>query len=308
MNIFRRIFLWAALFGAFCLLFYYFGKDASAPAPTADEGTLRLLTDGGTTTLSLREYLIGAVAGEMPVSFGSEALKAQAVAIRTYLLASGQHDDAQVCANSACCLAYADEPSLRERWGEAYEDNLAVIARAVDTTAGQYLIYGDEPIQAVFHASSGGSTEDSGALWEPLPYLISVTTPETADTVDGLISRVTVSPEELSAALGLDTDAPPQDWIQDLRLSDSGRVKGVLLAGKAFTGTWLRSIFSLRSTDFTLAWDGADFVFTVTGYGHGVGMSQYGAKLMAAEGYTYAEILAHYYPGTELAIQQNTGG
>ena len=301
MNVFRRIFLWAALFGAFCLLFYFFGET---PAPTsvrtADVGDVHLLKDGKVSVIPLRDYLIGAVAGEMPVSFGEEALKAQTVAIRTYLLASERHDDADICADSRCCLAWADTSSLREQWGKDYETNLALVARAVDETAGLYLTYEDKPIQAVFHASSGGTTEASAAVWAPLPYLVSVETPETADSVENLISQVSVFPDEFAAALALETGDPPEDWIQDVRLSDSGRVKGVLLCGKAFTGTYIRSLFALRSTDFDLSWNGTQFVFTVTGHGHGVGMSQYGAKLLARQGYTYADILAHYYPGTEL--------
>lgn len=301
MNIFRQIFLWASLFGAFCLLFYFFGADPTpVPSLKGDTGTIDLLADGEVMTLPLRDYLISAVAGEMPASFGTEALKAQAVAIRTYTLASRRHESAPICTDSQCCLAYMDTNTLQERWGLNYKENLAAITQAVDDTAGQYLTYGDEPIQAVFHASSSGSTEDSAALWAPLPYLIPVETPETADTVANLISRVAVSPEEVASALALNTDTLPSEWVQDIRLTDSGRVKGVLLGGKAFTGAYLRSTFALRSTDFTLDWDGTDFVFTVTGHGHGIGMSQYGAKLLAAEGYTYAEILAHYYPGTVL--------
>ena len=301
MNIYRRIFLWVALFGAFCLLFYFFGETHTpSSAQEADVGDVRLLKDGEVFVLSLRDYLIGAVAGEMPVSFGEEALKAQAVAIRTYLLASERHDDADICADSQCCLAWADFLTLQERWGENYETNLALVARAVDDTAGMYLTYEDKPIQAVFHASSGGTTESSAAVWASLPYLVSVETPETADTVENLISQVAISPEEFAAALELEPTDSPEDWIQDIRLSDSGRVKGVLLCGKAFTGTYIRTLFSLRSTDFDLTWNGTQFIFTVTGHGHGVGMSQYGAKLLAQQGYTYADILAHYYPGTNL--------
>lgn len=303
MNIFRRIFLWAVLFGAFCLLFYFFGEP-SAPLPDSlrDEGIIEMHTAGGTMSVPLRDYLIGAVAGEMPASFEAEALKAQAVAIRTYLLASKKHDNAQICGDSRCCLAYKSESELEAMWGSEFSRNYARIAGAVDSTAGQYLTYGDKPIQAVFHASSGGTTEDSDALWGALPYLIPVATPETKDTVSNLVSLVTVSPGELAAALELDTDCPPSDWIQGIRLTDSGRVKGVLLAGKAFTGSYLRSVFALRSTDFALTWDGTNFIFTVTGHGHGVGMSQYGADLLARQGCTYDAILAHYYPGTELTV------
>ena len=301
MKIIRQLFLWGALFGAFCLLFFLFGEDAPyIPESTADVEPVALLLGDTTVSLSLRDYLIGAVAGEMPAEFGEEALKAQAVAIRTYLLSAKKHHEAHVCADSRCCLAYKSNEDLKALWGENYEENFARIATAVDSTAGEYITYMDKPIQAVFHASSEGSTEDSAALWGALPYLVSVETPEAAETVSNLVTKVTVSPEEMAHKLGLQTDAPPPEWVEDIRYSDSGRVKGVLLAGKAFTGAYLRSAFFLRSTDFILQWDGENFIFTVTGHGHGVGMSQYGANLLAVGGYTYQEILAHYYSGTEL--------
>lgn len=301
MKIIRQIILWAALFGAFSILFYVFPKKTEPlPEASGDNGIIYLQTGEGILPLPLRDYLIGAVAGEMPASFGPEALKAQAVAIRTYLMASGRHDEADICADSRCCLAYKNPCELKEFWGGDYEKNLTLVSAAVDATAGSYLTYGDEPIQAVFHASSGGSTEDSAALWDPLPYLVSVPTPETTDTVQNLVSQVSVSPEDMASTLSLTTDKDPAHWIQDIRYSDSGRVKGIYLCDKAFTGAYIRSAFSLRSTNFEINWDGENFVFTVTGHGHGVGMSQYGAKLLAADGYTYREILAHYYPETVL--------
>ena len=303
MKIFRQLFLWSTIFGAFCLLFYIFGKEESHIPDVSESDEIFLLHNGESVALPLREYLIGALAAEMPATFGQEALKAQAVAIRSYLMVSGKHDNADICSDSGCCLAYKGPYELMEFWGVDYEEYLAVISDAVDATAGQYLVYRDEPIQAVFHASSGGSTEDSDALWDAIPYLVSVSTPETAESVENLVSHVYVSPEEMATTLTLPADKDPSLWIQDIRCSDSGRVKGIYIGGKAFTGAYIRSAFNLRSTDFTLTWDGTQFVFTVTGHGHGVGMSQYGAKLLAADGYTYREILAHYYPGTELTVQ-----
>ena len=301
MKILRHFILWAALFGGFCLLFYFFREETEPVLPyTAETEVITLLSGEETISLPLRDYLIGAVAGEMPASFGSEALKAQAVAIRTYLMASKRHENADICGDSRCCLAYANICRLQELWGKDYEENLARISHAVDSTAGEYLTYMDEPIQAVFHASSGGMTEASAAIWTPLPYLVSVSSPESVETLSNLVSTVSLSPEELSSALGLKPSTPPEEWLQSTRTHESGRVKGLLLCGKAFTGEHIRSIFSLRSTNFDLMWTGSEFLFTVTGHGHGVGMSQYGAKLLAEQGYTYDEILAHYYPGTEL--------
>lgn len=294
----RKLLLITILFPVLCLVFYLFG---TGEAPSVDPSArLSILHGDEVMTLTLAEYLRGVVAAEMPVSFGPEALKAQAVAARTYVLAAARHENARVCTDSACCLAWCDEDALRAAWGESFGKNLAAVDAAVAATDGEYLVYENEPIQAVFHASSGGATEDSGAIWSALPYLQSVSTPETAETVPGLVTTVTVPAEILADTLALDTDAAPAEWLRAIRRNDAGRVKGVLLGGKAFTGGCIRRAFGLRSTDFDLLWDGENFVFTVTGHGHGVGLSQYGAKLLAAEGWTYGDILAHYYPGTEL--------
>ena len=294
----RKSLLMAILFLILCLFFYCF-EDRETPSVDRSV-SISVLHEGDVMTLTLAEYLCGVLAAEMPVTFGEEALKAQATAARTYVLTARRHENARVCTDSACCLAWCGEEALRAAWGAGFEENLAVIERAVAATDGQYLTYEGQPIQAVFHASSGGTTEDSGAIWSSLPYLTSVATPETAETVPGLVSTVTVPADIFAGTLSLDTDAPPAQWLQALRRNDAGRVKGVLAAGKAFTGSYLRRAFGLRSTDFDLAWDGENFVFTVTGHGHGVGLSQYGAKLLAADGWKYDDILAHYYPGTEL--------
>lgn len=294
----RKLLMMTILFLALCLLFYCFGAN---PAPSVDAAAvIPVLRGDEVMTLSLQEYLRGVVAAEMPVTFGPEALKAQAVAARTYVLTARRHDNAFVCTDSACCLAWCGEEALRAAWGDQYAKNLAAVEKAVAATDGEYLRYGGEPIQAVFHASSGGATEDSGAIWGALPYLQSVPTPETAQSVPGLVTTVTVPADIFAETLALESSGDPALWLQDLRKNDSGRVKGVLIAGKAFTGSAIRRAFGLRSTDFDLSWDGASFLFTVTGHGHGVGLSQYGAKLLAAEGWKYNDILAHYYPGTEL--------
>lgn len=298
MKTMRTILPAALLFGALCLVFSRFAPEEGAAIDPA--ARITVLHGGEVMTLPLDEYLLGVVAAEMPVSFGPEALKAQAVAARTYVLAARRHDNARVCTDSACCLAWCGEETLRAAWGESYEENRAAVAKAVAATDGQYLLYEGRPIQAVFHASSGGVTESSAALWGALPYLQSVATPETAETVSGLVTTVTVPADIFAGTLALDGDTAPAQWVEAIRRNDAGRVKGALIAGKAFTGAYIRRAFGLRSTAFELLWDGENFVFTVTGHGHGVGLSQYGAKLLAADGWSHADILAHYYPGTEL--------
>ncbi|MBR1455784.1 MAG: stage II sporulation protein D [Oscillospiraceae bacterium] len=269
---------------------------------------IRVLIGERAVEMELEDYLQGVVAAEMPASFEPEALKAQAVAARTYALycaAAGKHGEADVCTDPGCCQAWQDEAALREKWGADYERNCEKLRQAAAETAGAYLSYEGRPVFAAFHASSAGATEDCGRVWSPLPYLVSVPSPESAETVPGYVSELACAPLDLrdvllSACPEADFTGPPESWIGPLTRDGSGRVESLELGGVVFSGVRLRSLFSLRSTAFTLAYTDGYFVFTVTGHGHGVGMSQYGAEVMAAQGADYAQILAHYYPGTVL--------
>ena len=281
--------------------------QVSAPAPE-EPRILRVLCGGEVREMALEDYLLGVVAAEMPASFPEEALKAQAVAARTYALycaAGGRHGEADVCTEPGCCQAWLSEDRLRENWGGDYEANLARIRQAVESTAGELLVYEGEPVFAAFHSSSAGATEDCGAVWNPRPYLVSVSSPETALDVPGYLSSLRCAPLDfrdviLSAHPEADFSGPEESWIGELRRDASGRVESLTLGGAVIPGTELRTLFSLRSTAFSLAYEEGAFVFSVTGFGHGVGMSQYGAKVMARDGADYRQILAHYYPGTEL--------
>ena len=279
---------------------------ASAGEPAPD--SISVLTDGGTVTMDMQEYLVGVVAAEMPASFQDEALKAQAVAARTYAMycAKGQkHGEAQVCTDYACCQAWQSEEALRQKWGGDYDTYSQKIRAAVEATAGQYLSYEGQPVFAAFHSSSAGATEDCGQVWNPSPYLVSVSSPETAEDVPNYISTVECTPLDFRDTLlyahpEADFTGEESGWIGEIRLDGSGRVASAVLGGVSMKGTELRQLFSLRSTAFQLEYTGESFRFTVTGYGHGVGMSQYGANVMARQGETYTGILAHYYPGTVL--------
>ena len=286
-------------------------RQPSAPEATAPPvaETIRLLAGGEVLTLPLEEYVVGVLAGEMPVSFELEALKAQAVAARSYTLycaAGRKHADADICDESRHCQAWLDEAALRRSWGGDYEQNLARLREAVSATAGEVLRYEGKPVFAAFHASSAGATEDCGAIWNAQPYLVSVSSPESAETVPHYVTRLVCAPLDLrdtllSAHPEADFSAEASNWLGAVELDGSGRVARMTLGGAVFTGTELRALFALRSTAFTLDWDGTEFCFTVTGHGHGVGMSQYGANVLAAGGMGYRDILAHYYPGTVLS-------
>ena len=269
------------------------------------------LLDGVPFETTMAEYLPGSIAGEMPASFEPEALKAQAVAARTYILyriahPHTRHPEAAVCGDPSCCKAFVAEETLRENWGEAFEDNRQKMADAVKGTDGRYLTYAGEPIQAVFHSSSSARTEESGNIWQELPYLVSVESPENAGDVPNFISTVEVSAEEFkSTILMLHPDAEfegvPLSWLGEIKCYESGRVENVRAGGIIIPGNEIRGMFSLRSTAFSLDCTGESFLFTVRGYGHGVGMSQYGANAMAKSGESFEDILRHYYPGTELS-------
>ncbi len=276
------------------------------------EFKLTLLDGGEVREMSLAQYLRGSLGAEMPASFEPEALKAQAVALRTYLLyklrvnPSDAHPEADICSDSTCCAAWRDPESLREKWGGDFDANFAKIASAVAETDGLYISYGGEPALAVFHSSSAGRTEDSGNVWNSsLPYLVSVESPESAGDVPNYVSTVTVTPEEFSSAVAAahpeaDFTGETSDWIGTPVYSESGRLLTVTIGGIDVSGRELRSLFSLRSTAVTFNVTGEAIEMTTTGYGHGVGMSQYGANAMAKSGSTFREILENYYPGTEI--------
>ena len=303
------IFCYALLLFAYCTPFlgalfrrYFFPKQA-------DMHTVTVLTEQGETSLGMTEYLLGVVAAEMPASFEREALKAQAVAARSYALHCmnrGKHNGGKLCTSSGCCQAYLSDSQMRLRWGTGYEKYRRKILDAVKATEGEYLDYRGAPAEAVFHSSSAPVTESSENIWSYVPYLVSVPSPERAENVPDYISYVRLSPEELkNAVLSAHPEAVfPEDmtrWIGELRRDSSGRVESLALGGAQLSGRELRNMFLLRSTAFVPEYENGDFLFTVVGFGHGVGMSQYGANVMAQNGADYASILAHYYPGTTLS-------
>ena len=276
------------------------GLDASRP--------LRVLEGEGVLEMDLGTYLVGVVRAEMPASFELEALKAQAVAARTYTLyklqSGGNHGEtADICTDSTCCQAYIGEDRARSNWGEnagAYE---AKVEAAVRETDGETILYGGVPILAVFHSSSAGLTRAAGEVWvNDLPYLQAVDSPEPGDRIPQYYSRVEFTAEELKAKLRsafpeADLTGGMEDWLKDPAADEAGSVATVLVGGVTAKGTQVRSALGLRSACFTWEVQDGKMVFFVTGYGHGVGLSQYGASAMAAAGADYREILTHYYTG-----------
>ena len=250
----------------------------------------------------LEEYLVGVVLAEMPASFEEEALKAQAVVARTYTLRAnrtgGKHGDGSICTDYACCQAYID-PEVYYRQGGTGE-NVDKIRRAVMATAGQVLTYGGELIEATYFSCSGGTTEDAVAVWgNDYPYLQSVDSPGEEHAAH-YTDTVTFTPAEFAAAVDPALSGSPKNWFRAVTYTDGGGVDTMVIGGKTYKGTELRQKLGLRSTAFTVS-AGDNITVTTRGYGHRVGMSQYGADAMAMSGKGYEEILTHYYQGTELS-------
>ena len=260
-------------------------------------------------TLGLEEYIKGVVAAEMPVSFEKEALKAQAVAARTYTLR--KLEGKEEILEKDIAQAYISEEELKKRWGEKYIIYKSKINSAVEETQGEIMVYEDEIIEAVFHSTSAGYTEASENLWkEEKPYLKSVESKQDENAPDYTVKTIFEN-DVLVAKLEekypdiVITDAPLLQQIQIIKRSEAGYIMQIQIGNKIFTGNEIRLLFNLRSTNFTINQKGKKLTFTTKGYGHGIGMSQYGANYMAQDGASYKEILKHYYQGVDIVKYVN---
>ena len=290
----------------------------SAPQEQTDELEPFLVLDeakGEVVTVPARDYVLGAVAAEMPMSYGDEALKAQAVAAYSYAcamrdLADGSDETllgAHLRANPSQKLGYVTDAMMRLMWGDSYAENRARLCNLVDEVLGEVLMYDGAPALACYHAVSCGRTESAENVWgQAVAYLVSVDSVLDTTSPD-YAQSITFTPTELSGLLKLnipefETAGEPSEWLGETELTEAGYVKSVSICSFPVAGTAMRSALSLRSAAFTITYSDADRLFTVTtrGYGHGVGLSQYGASAMAAAGSGYREILTHYYPGTTL--------
>ena len=288
------------------------GAAVQETAAAKDRGRIvRLqMEDGQVEELTMEEYLWGVVAAEMPASFEEEALKAQACAARTYTVtcqnsASPKHSGADLCADSTCCQAYIRREDAQARWGLDAGTYTEKIQRAVAGTDGLGVLYEGEPIQALFFSSAAGRTVDAVEVWgNAVDYLKSVDSPE-GDEVPNYRTREVLTADQvkeltLAAYPGADLSGDPAGWFGQASRNEGGGVISIPLGGVTLTGGQARALFSLRSACFTVSWDGEAFTFDVTGYGHGVGMSQYGANAMAREGSGFRDILTWYYTGAEV--------
>ncbi len=282
------------------------------------ENRFYLIKDADTgeiLALTPEAYLKGVVAAEMPASFHTEALKAQAVAAHTYALRqigeelaapTPELEGAYLSTDPAHYQAYLSDGELREMWGENFSLYNKKIADAVEAVQDRVMTYQGEPIIAAFHAVSPGYTESAENVWgQKVDYLIPVESE--GDALSPAYERaVTVSAQEAEALLlekfpGVSLSGEPSGWFDILERSPSGTVLTLLAGDREITGREAREVFSLPSADFSVSLADGAFVFDCTGAGHGVGMSQYGADYLARQGYTWEEILSHYYTGVSFA-------
>jgi len=277
--------------------------DASVPGdPGTDIRTVLVIAnDGQSMELDMDTYLVSVLLCEIPASFSEEALKAQAVVARTYTLRQqergSKHVSAAVCTDPGCCQGYKEpEAYLAEGGSEAF---VIRVRDAVSATEDTVLTYGGDLIEATYFSCSGGKTEDAVAVWgSDIPYLKSTESPG-EEISDNYVRTELFSADRFRQLLSLDDSASltPGNVVY----TAGNGVATVEIGGKVFKGTELRKLLNLRSTAFVLSVVGDSVVVTTKGYGHRVGMSQYGAEAMARGGASFEEILTHYYQGAELA-------
>jgi len=258
--------------------------------------------EGQAVVMALNDYLTCVLLAEMPASFEDEALKAQAVVARTYTMravnGAGKHEDAALCMDSACCQGYIDTQHYLNKGGT--QEDVQKIREMVLSTDGQVLTYEGNLIEATYFSCSGGVTEDAVAVWgTDVPYLQSVVSPG-EEYAAHYTDTETFSAADFSEKLGLELSGSLEEWFGAVTYTNGGGIASMSIGGEAFSGTQLRKLLGLRSTAFTVTTQADTITIQTRGYGHRVGMSQYGADAMAAAGSTYPEILTYYYRGTEL--------
>ena len=247
------------------------------------------------------DYVVGVLAGEMPVNFELEALKAQAVAARTYVMkkmSDNRNKDYDIV-DTVQNQVYISDEELKDKWKDKYQERINKVKRAVLETKGEYLSYNGKVIEAFFFSTSVGKTENSEEVFkESLPYLRSVDS-----TWDEEVSPVFNDSKEYSLQEffeRLNLKYSDQINVEVLNTTSTGRIKNIKINGKKFTGSEVYKNLNLRSTFFEINQVGSNVIINTKGYGHGVGMSQYGALAMAKKGYKYNEILKYYYQNVQI--------
>ena len=253
-------------------------------------------SNGSIINLNMTDYLIGVVSSEMPASFNLEALKAQSVLARTYALKAKQTE--KKLTDTVSTQSYIDIDQMKNKWRNSFNTYYNKIKNAVENTNGEYLSYNGNYIEALYHSTNNGKTESSlDVFGNYYPYLISVSS-EYDKNASSYLRTISMPLDTISNKLGLSLNN--DSVISILSYTDGGNIKEININGNNFSGKKVRELLGLRSADFDISISDNNANITTRGYGHGVGMSQYGANGMANAGYSYKDILSHYYPGTTL--------
>ncbi|HET7627032.1 MAG TPA: stage II sporulation protein D [Bacillales bacterium] len=284
--------------------------EANVPEPQAPISPFSIsvyrTSENEVETVPLEKYVVGVVASEMPANFELEALKAQALAARTYIVHYllnppdlNLPDGAQVT-DTPMNQVYNDPQQLKEIWGADYDWKIAKIRKAVDETRGQIITYNGKPITVAFFSTSNGYTESADAYWQnALPYLQSVPSPWDRQSPK-FASTETIPTAEVEAKLGVSLTEDGKIG-EVLKTTPGHRVGEIKIDGTVFSGREVRETLNLRSTDFSMTRQGDEVIVRTKGWGHGVGMSQYGANGLAGEGKTYKQIVKYYYRGVSIS-------
>ena len=285
------------------VMVFDFDKKEEIVLNYASNTIIRVKRDknGDIEYLPLEEYIVGVLAGEMPIYFEKEAFKAQAVAARSYALKRIEYNkesDYDVV-DSIMNQVYLDNSYLKDAWKEDYVHNINKLREAVNETENEYLEYDGKVIDALFFSTSNGYTESSSLVFNmDLPYLQSVKSAWDEKTSSAFRSSLSISLNDFYEKLGMNYDDDLD--VKIIKRSSTNRVISLSINGIEFSGRTLYDKLGLKSTDFSIRREGNNVIIDMVGYGHGVGMSQYGAEGMAEEGYSYSDILKYYYTGANI--------
>ena len=253
-------------------------------------------SNGLITNIEIEEYVIGVVGAEMPASFNEEALKAQAIIARTY--AVSVLNQGKILTDTSSTQNYKDNEELKKMWGSNFDKYYQKIKNAVNNTKGIYLTYNGKIIDAVYHSTSNGQTENAEYVWGTnKPYLVSVDSPYDTTNKSFYYEKF-IAYADLTKAFNIEINK--NTLIDIISRTTGNRVEKIIIDNQTYSGTQVRALLSLRSADFEIIKNENGITFTTKGYGHGVGLSQYGANGMAKSGYNYEQILTHYYTGVKL--------
>ncbi len=315
-----------AIIGLPALITVFFEGNKTGGAITSEKEsiednnilTIKVLNEESQEIMEMdfEEYIKGVVAAEMPASFELEALKAQAVAARTYAIRKMKQnknkEGADISTDSFKGQAYLSLEQLKEKWGDNFYAYYNKISQAVEETKGEIMLYEEEPIEAVFHSTSAGITQSARDIWQvDVPYLQSVESVGEEESPAFMEEKRILKKEVVESLKRKYPDIMIQDLIGQIQIierTEGGYIKKIQIGNKIFSGEEVRYLLNLKSSCFTIKEDGDTLIFVTKGYGHGAGMSQYGANYMAKEGKVYTDILKHYYQGVEIKSLEDIEG